>query len=124
MPTWYNVTAMDNDCIFCKIAAGEIPADKVYEDDLMVCFKDVNPRSPVHLLLIPKKHIPTLNSICPEDSALLGEMVMKASEIAAFSGISDDGYRVVVNCNRSGGQEVYHLHIHIMGGRDFSWPPG
>jgi len=103
-------------CIFCKIVAGEIPAAKVYEDEDFLCFKDINPAARVHLLLIPKKHIPTINDITEADTSLIGKWLIKAKEIAANQGLAADGYRIVMNCNHNGGQEVFHIHLHILGG--------
>ena len=110
--------------IFKKIIDKKIPADIVYEDELCLAFKDVNPQAPVHVLLIPKKEIRTLQDIKDEDEKLLGHMLLKIKEIANQLGLADDGYRTVINCNEHGGQTVYHLHIHLMGGRNMKWPPG
>ncbi len=110
--------------IFKKIINKEIPAQIIYEDDLCLCFNDIKPQAPVHLLLIPKKEIPTLDDLSEEDSKLMGHLVYRASVIAKEQGISDVGYRLVVNVKEYGGQEVHHLHFHILGGRNFSWPPG
>lgn len=111
------------DCIFCKIVNGEIPADVVYEDDLMMAFRDLNPVSPQHVLLIPKKHIVSLNDVQSEDHKLVGHMICKVKEIAETLGI-ESGYRLVSNCGEDGGQTVGHLHFHLGGGRKFTWPPG
>lgn len=107
----------DQDCIFCKIARGEIPAEKLLETDELVAFNDINPQAPVHFLVIPKKHIPTLDDLQPEDTALIGKMLYHAASIAREKGLADDGYRQIINCREAGGQIVYHLHLHIMGGR-------
>ena len=115
---------MEDDCIFCKIASGEIPADKVYEDDTLIAFKDINPVSPVHLLIIPKKHIPTLNELQTENAELLGNMILIAGKLAKDNNIQNEGYRLVLNCNKGAGQMVFHIHLHLLGGRKFSWPPG
>ena len=115
---------MKSDCIFCRIAAKEIPADVVYEDDDMVAFRDINAKAPVHILFIPRKHVETLNHIAEGDERLVGRMFSKIKDIAASEGISEEGYRVVANCNKGAGQEVFHVHFHLMGGRGFSWPPG
>ena len=115
---------MDNDCIFCKIAGKTIPAKTVFENDELVAFNDINPQAPVHVLIIPKKHIETLNDLSGRDAEIAGKMLMAAKEIAWDLGISKDGYRVVMNCGRSAGQEVFHLHAHLLGGRKFTWPPG
>jgi histidine triad (HIT) family protein len=115
---------MKDDCIFCKIANKEIKAEIVYEDEEIVAFKDLKPAAPVHFLFITKKHIETLNDIPEEDVGLVGRLFFRIREIAANEGISEDGYRIVVNCNKNAGQEVFHLHVHLLGGRLFSWPPG
>lgn len=112
------------DCIFCKIAAGEIPAEKVYEDDLVVGFRDLSPQAPTHVLIIPRKHIATLNDLQPEDEPLIGHMFSAAKKVAADAGLAEGGYRTVMNCNEDGGQTVFHIHLHVLGGRQMSWPPG
>ncbi|ANB02886.1 histidine triad nucleotide-binding protein [Ectothiorhodospira sp. BSL-9] len=112
------------DCIFCKIAEGTIPADKVYEDDLVVAFRDLNPKAPVHVLVIPRKHIATLNDLTEEDHAVLARLQWVATRVAQQEGIAEDGYRTVMNCNADGGQSVYHIHLHVLGGRQMEWPPG
>ena len=104
-----------SDCIFCRIAAGEIPCQKVFEDADVVAFKDIYPKAPMHVLIIPKKHIATLSDVAPEDTALLGKLLALAPTIAAGQG-SPDGFRTIINTGRVGGQEVYHLHIHVLGG--------
>ena len=106
-----------SDCIFCKIAAGEIPATIVYQDEEILVFEDINPRAPVHLLLIPKHHLATLNDPGPRHEQLLGKMTLKAAELAKDKGVAEGGYRVLINCNPDGGQEVFHLHMHMIGGR-------
>ncbi|MGE5385233.1 MAG: histidine triad nucleotide-binding protein [Betaproteobacteria bacterium] len=106
-----------SDCIFCKIARGEIPAGKVYEDENILAFRDIQPQRPVHILVIPKKHITSLATVVPGDAAVLGQMLAKAGEIAAAAG-STDGFRVIINTGRIGGQEVAHLHAHIVGGSE------
>jgi len=103
-------------CVFCKIVAGELPAKVVYEDDLIMAFHDINPRKKVHVLVIPKKHIPSLNDLTEEDKEVMGHLVVKIPEIAKKLGIAEDGYRVIVNTGRHGGQEVYHVHFHLLGG--------
>ena len=113
-----------SDCLFCKIIAGEIPATKVYEDETTFAFRDINPQAPAHVLIIPKKHIPTINDIAPEDEALVGHLFSVAKQIAKDEGIDATGYRSVFNCNADAGQEVYHIHLHVLGGRYLSWPPG
>ena len=105
------------DCIFCKIIAGEIPATVVYQDEEILVFEDINPKAPVHLLLIPKQHLSTLNDAGPEQEQLLGRLTLKAAELAEEKGVASDGYRVQINCNPDGGQVVFHLHMHLMGGR-------
>ena len=112
------------DCIFCKIAAGDIPADIVYEDEQVVAFRDLNPQAPTHILVIPRKHIATLNDVEPDDEQLIGRMYGAAREIAIQEGIAEMGYRTLVNCNEAGGQVVFHVHMHLLGGRMFNWPPG
>lgn len=111
-------------CLFCKIIAREIPADIVYEDDEVLAFNDIAPQAPVHQLIIPKKHIATLNDIDEADLALIGRLQFTAATLAEQQGFAEDGYRVVMNCNELGGQTVYHIHMHLMGGRAFSWPAG
>ena len=106
-----------SDCLFCRIVAGKIPAQKVYEDDDIFAFKDIQPQRPVHILVIPKKHITSLANVAPEDQAVLGRLLVKANEIAAAQG-SDDGFRAIINTGRVGQQEVPHLHMHIVGGTD------
>lgn len=112
------------DCIFCKIVAGEIPSTKVFEDDKILAFKDLNPEAPVHILVIPKKHIVSLNDANSEDHKLLGHIQLKIAEIAKKMEISESGYRVVTNIGNEGGQTVDHLHYHLLGGRNLTWPPG
>jgi histidine triad (HIT) family protein len=113
-----------SDCIFCKIAGGEIPAEKVFENDVVVGFRDLNPQAPVHVLVIPKKHISTLNDLTTEDQPIVGAMFKAAAEIAADEGFAESGYRTVINCNEAGGQTVFHIHLHLLGGRPMRWPPG
>jgi histidine triad (HIT) family protein len=112
------------DTIFGKIARGEIPAELVYEDDDLVAFRDVSPQAPVHLLIIPRKPIPTLNDAGPEDAELIGKLFLAAARVAREAGIAERGYRTVVNCNAAAGQTVFHLHLHVLGGRPLQWPPG
>jgi histidine triad (HIT) family protein len=114
---------MPDDCLFCRIAAGEIPADKVYEDDEVVVFRDIHPAAPQHLLIIPREHIATFDDLLPEHDARIGRLVRRAAEVAARLGLTD-GYRLVGNCQRGAGQEVFHIHIHMLGGRGLGWPPG
>jgi histidine triad (HIT) family protein len=113
-----------SDCIFCKIIAGDIPADKVYEDAQLLAFRDLNPQAPSHILLIPKQHIASLNDLQASDAALTGRLFLVAKQLAEQEGIAEAGYRTVFNCNKAGGQEVYHLHLHLLGGRQMRWPPG
>lgn len=113
-----------SDTIFGRIAAGEVPADIVYEDTDLVAFRDLSPQAPTHILIIPRKPIPTLNDLEQADAELVGKLVLAAAKVAKQVGIADDGYRVVVNCNAAGGQTVFHLHLHLLGGRPLQWPPG
>jgi len=113
-----------NDCIFCRIASGEIPAKIVYEDDHVVAFRDLSPQAPVHVLVIPRRHIATVNALAASDAELVGRMVLAAKQVAADEGIAEDGYRTVMNCNADGGQTVFHIHLHLLGGRRMEWPPG
>jgi len=110
--------------LFLKIIAREIPADIVYENDDVLAFRDVNPQAPLHVLIIPKVHIRTINEMQPQDAELFGQLFLAAQEIAAQQGVAEDGYRVVMNCNSAAGQTVFHVHLHLLGGRQFSWPPG
>ena len=112
------------DCLFCKIAAGEIPSTKVYEDDLVYAFRDIEPQAPVHVLIIPKQHISSANEINDENCAIVGHIFKVAAEIAKNEGIAEDGYRIVTNIGENGGQTVKHLHYHMLGGRSLQWPPG
>jgi histidine triad (HIT) family protein len=114
----------DMDCIFCKIAAGEIPSKKIFEDDEMLAFHDIDPKAPVHFLVIPKRHIKNIMECETEDGALLGRLLLKAQEIARELGCGETGARFVINCKGDGGQTVDHLHIHTLGGRRLEWPPG
>jgi len=113
-----------NECIFCKIAAGDLPADLVYESEHVLAFRDLNPIAPSHCLVIPRKHITSSVDIQAEDSELIGEMHLAANKIAAKEGIDKTGFRTVMNCGLDGGQSVFHIHLHVLGGRTFSWPPG
>ncbi|MBN2134798.1 MAG: histidine triad nucleotide-binding protein [Acidobacteria bacterium] len=112
------------DCLFCKIINGEIPSKKVYEDDSVFAFEDINPVAPIHILIVPKKHIATLNELEDEDTELTGKIVQTAKMIAADKGINEEGYRLIFNCQEKAGQTVFHIHLHILGGRTFGWPPG
>ncbi len=113
-----------SDCLFCKIRDGEIPADIVFENDDVLAFNDVNPQAPVHLLIIPKKHISTVNDVDEDDQVLMGKLFSAAKTIARQRGVSDEGYRMVVNCNEGAGQAVFHIHMHLLAGRTMTWPPG
>ena len=112
------------DCLFCKIATKEIPGNVEYEDNEIVAFHDVSPQAPTHVLIIPRKHIDTINETSTDDRVLLGTLVLTARKIAADLGLAEDGYRLVFNVNRNAGQSVFHIHLHLLGGRMFSWPPG
>lgn len=111
-------------CLFCKIVAGEIPAKVVFENDNVIAFRDVNPRAPTHILIIPRKHIATIDDVEKQDIGLLGEMTWVAQQVARAEDIAEDGYRLVYNVKSDGGQEVYHIHLHLLGGRSMTWPPG
>lgn len=114
----------DPDCLFCKIAAGDIPATKVHDDDAVVAFRDIAPRAPTHILVIPRDHIASAAELTEADGAMLGRLFGTIAEIARKEGIADAGYRLVSNVGRWGGQTVDHLHVHLLGGRAFEWPPG
>ena len=111
-------------CLFCRIVADEIPSTRVHEDDLVIAFRDIAPRAPIHILLIPRRHIPSAADLVETDGPLLGRLFAVAADIARSEGIADGGYRLVSNVGRWGGQTVDHLHFHLMGGRSFDWPPG
>ena len=113
-----------SDCLFCKLIAGQIPATIVYQNDHVVAFKDITPQAPTHVLVVPRRHIPSLNDLAPGDDALVGEMVRSAAAIAKDNGHAAGGYRTVSNCNADAGQTVFHLHLHLLGGRKMTWPPG
>lgn len=112
------------DCLFCRIIAREIPASIVYEDDRVLAFNDINPQGPTHVLVIPKRHIPTLNDLTPEDDAIVGELVRRGAAIARERGHDAGGFRTVFNTNGDAGQTVFHIHLHLIGGRSLGWPPG
>jgi len=114
----------DPDCLFCKIIAGEIPADIIFESETAIAFRDINPKAPTHVLIIPRQHVATINDIEPEHESLVGSLFSAAKDIAEEEGLSEDGYRVVMNCNEAAGQTVFHLHLHLLGGRRLGWPPG
>jgi histidine triad (HIT) family protein len=113
---------VSDDCIFCKIVSGEIGSDIAYENDQVMAFNDISPKAPTHILVVPKTHIPTVADLTEDHQSLIAHLILTANKIAADAGLT--GYRLVVNCNAEGGQEVYHLHLHIMGGRQMRWPPG
>jgi histidine triad (HIT) family protein len=113
-----------SETLFSKIATGEIPADIVYEDEDVLAFRDVGPQAPTHVLVIPRKPIATINDLEPEDAELVGKLFLAAKKIAADEGIAEAGYRMVINCNAAAGQIIYHLHLHLLGGRPMQWPPG
>lgn len=115
---------MRNDCLFCGIADGEIPSDQVHADDLVVAFRDIAPRAPVHVLVIPREHVKSAADLGEDRAPLVGRIFAVAAEVARANGIAGDGYRVVTNVGANGGQTVAHLHFHVMGGREFKWPPG
>jgi histidine triad (HIT) family protein len=111
-------------CLFCRIVAGEIPASKVHEDERLVAFNDINPQAPMHVLIVPRAHVATLNDLSIEHDALVGEMVRLSAQLAKARGYDARGYRTVFNCNADAGQTVFHLHLHVIGGRHLGWPPG
>jgi len=113
-----------NDCLFCKIGAREIPADVIHETDDLLAFRDINPQAPTHALIIPKRHVASINELRAEDAEIVGKLFLAAKEIARDEGFSEPGYRVVMNCNAAAGQTVFHIHLHLLGGRDLRWPPG
>ena len=113
-----------SDDLFLKIVSREIPADIIFENDDVLAFRDLNPQAPLHVLIIPKNRIPTINDMQPQDAEIFGKLFLAAREIAAEHGVAEDGYRVVMNCNAHGGQSVFHVHLHLLGGRIFKWPPG
>lgn len=112
------------DCLFCKIINGDIPSSKVYEDELVYAFRDIEPQAPVHILIIPKEHIASANELTEENASVVGHVFAVAAEIAKAEGIAEGGYRIVNNCGEDGGQTVKHLHFHMLGGRSLQWPPG
>ena len=115
---------MDENCLFCKIAAGQIPSTLVYSDDEFYAFRDISPTAPVHVLIIPRKHIPRVEAAVAEDADLLGRLLLTANKIAESEGLTGDGFRYVINSGVAGGQTVFHLHLHIIGGRQMTWPAG
>ena len=112
------------DCVFCKITAKEIPAQIAYEDDSLLAFHDIHPQAPIHIQIIPKRHIARISELSEETISLLGKMVLRANELARELKIAEPGYRLVINCNPAAGQSVYHIHLHLLGGRPMRWPPG
>lgn len=114
----------DANCLFCKIVRGEIPAKKVHDGEDAVAFEDINPQAPTHILVIPRRHIPRLADLTAADAETIGKVVVRASEIAREQGLEEDGYRIVVNNGEGAGQTVFHIHVHLLGGRAFRWPPG
>jgi histidine triad (HIT) family protein len=111
-------------CLFCRIVAGEISAKKVYEDDTVLAFEDINPQAPMHVLVVPKTHVATLNDVGPEHEGLVGALVRRGAAIAHERGYAASGFRTVFNCNAAAGQTVFHIHLHVLGGRAMAWPPG
>ena len=111
-------------CLFCEIVAGRIPAKKAHEDDSLLAFHDINPQAPTHVLVIPKRHITSLVDLEPDDDALVGSLVRRAKDLAKNLGHGERGFRLVLNCGEEAGYSVYHIHLHLMGGRRFAWPPG
>lgn len=112
------------ECLFCRIVRGELPAQIVYETDAVIAFRDLHPQAPTHVLVIPRRHIATLNDLTADDAPLMGEIALAAQAVARQEGIAERGYRTIMNCNLAGGQTVYHLHLHVLGGRQMIWPPG
>ncbi|MEI6667796.1 MAG: histidine triad nucleotide-binding protein [Acidobacteriota bacterium] len=111
-------------CLFCRVVSGELPAKKAYEDEALIAFHDINPQAPVHVLIVPRKHISTLNDVAADDEQLIGMMHRRAAAIARELGLAERGYRTVFNCNSEAGQTVFHIHLHLLGGRPMAWPPG
>ena len=112
------------DCLFCKIRDGQIPAKIVYRDELCLAFEDIRPQAPTHVIIIPLNHIPTVNDLTVEDRERVGHLYIAAAKLAKERGHSEAGYRLVMNCNRDAGQTVFHIHLHLLGGRPMTWPPG
>ena len=113
-----------DDCLFCKIIAGQIPGTILYTDEQLVVLKDINPQAPMHVLVVPRRHVATLNDLTANDDGLVGEMMRRAAAMAKENGYADRGYRTVFNCNADAGQTVFHIHLHVLGGRTLRWPPG
>lgn len=114
----------DPDCLFCKIVSGDINADVIYENDDVLAFRDINPQAPTHVLVIPRRHIATINELQDSDRIIAGALQLAARDIAKQEGIAEDGFRIVMNCNSAAGQTVFHIHLHVLGGREMGWPPG
>lgn len=114
----------DTDCLFCRIASGDLDADIVLENDSVVAFRDINPQAPTHVVIIPRKHVSTINDLTNDDVNDVGALFLAAAEIAKADGVADEGYRVTMNCNEYAGQSVFHVHLHLLGGRRMDWPPG
>jgi len=112
------------DCLFCRIVDGDIPADVIYQSDVAIAFRDINPQAPTHVLIIPRRHVSTINDLNAGDEELVGNLVLAAKEIARQEGLAENGYRVVMNCGEEAGQSVFHIHLHLLGGRLMNWPPG
>ncbi len=113
-----------DDCLFCRIIDGDIPAEIIYESENAIAFGDINPQAPTHVLIIPRRHLATINDLGDGDEAVVGSLFSAARDIAASEGLSEQGYRTVINCNEAAGQTVFHIHLHLLGGRGFGWPPG
>jgi histidine triad (HIT) family protein len=113
-----------SDCLFCRIIAGTIPATPIYSDDRVFAFADINPQAPLHVLLVPRRHMASLNELGPDDDGLVGELVRRAAAIAKEKGYAERGFRTVFNCNADAGQTVFHVHLHLLAGRGLGWPPG
>lgn len=118
------MTSSNERCLFCRIASGEVPAKLVYEDDDVLAFHDINPQAPTHVLVIPRRHIPSLDDMQPGDAEAVGRTILRATEIARDQQVSDEGYRLVINQGEAAGQTVFHIHVHLIGGRNLKWPPG
>jgi histidine triad (HIT) family protein len=112
------------DCLFCQIVAGSIPSTRLFENERIVAFTDISPAAPMHVLIVPREHIPTVNALKPDHDTLIGEMVRTAATLAAERGYAERGFRTVFNCNAEAGQSVFHVHLHVLAGRALSWPPG